>query len=53
MFGLFEGDKIVIDVTLRCGSIQLGPEILYTVYSWIGDHQDVCEQIAAERMGWA
>lgn len=45
-------DTILIDVTLTCGHIQLGSEIRYEINTWIGNHAEVCEQIAAERMGW-
>lgn len=45
-------DLVVIELVVSCGSIQLGPETILEVETWIGNHQEVAEQVAAWRMGW-
>lgn len=47
----YEGDKIIVTFHLAGGQIDLYCE--YEVYSWIGDHPEVAEALAAKRMGWA
>lgn len=46
-------DKIIADLTVRCGNIQLGPEVVYEIYTEISNHEEIAEALAARRMGWS
>lgn len=45
-------DRIEIDLTLTCGHVQLGPQIIYNIYTSINNSYEIMEAIAAKRMGW-
>lgn len=44
-------DTVHVEFVLCGGHIDLIDE--YDVFTWIGDHREVSEQLAARRMGWA
>lgn len=46
-------DTVQIDLTVKCEHVQLGPETIFEVYTWIGDAPEIVEQMAAWRMRWA
>lgn len=48
---LGEHDTIHIEINLNGGHVSLTEE--YDVETWIGNHEEVMEAIAAKRMGWA
>lgn len=48
----YKGDKIEVDLTVKCADIQLGPQLFYTFYTSINDWHEVAEAMAAKRMGW-
>lgn len=46
-------DLVRVDLTVRCGHVQLGPERILEIETWVGDGDEIAEQLAAWRMGWA